>query len=84
MINNEAVTKATLEAKEWEGELDDADLVAISGGALVNGPVFNGPLFTTRDVFILGGNGSGGFNETSHTHTHTNTNNDNNNNNNSI
>ncbi|KAF3887865.1 MULTISPECIES: hypothetical protein [Nostocales] len=35
MINNEAVTKVTQEVKEWEGELDDADLAAISGG----GPV---------------------------------------------
>ncbi|MEI2581938.1 hypothetical protein [Scytonema sp. PRP1] len=32
MVKNEAVTKATLEAKEWEGELDDADLTAVSGG----------------------------------------------------
>lgn len=33
MVKNEAVTKATLEAKEWEGELDDADLTAVSGGS---------------------------------------------------
>ena len=32
MVKNEAVTEATLEAKEWEGELDDADLTAVSGG----------------------------------------------------
>ncbi|KAB8320434.1 hypothetical protein SD81_002195 [Tolypothrix campylonemoides VB511288] len=34
MIKNEGV-KATLEAKEWEGELDDADLTAVSGGGVV-------------------------------------------------
>lgn len=34
MIKNEAA-KATLEAKGWEGELDDADLKAVSGGGAV-------------------------------------------------
>ncbi|GAA6619526.1 hypothetical protein [Scytonema sp. NUACC26] len=33
MVKNEAVTETTLEAKEWEGELDDADLIAVSAGA---------------------------------------------------
>ncbi|MFL9455856.1 hypothetical protein AB0758_32855 [Tolypothrix bouteillei VB521301_2] len=32
MVKNEAVTEAILEAKEWEGELDDAHLMAVSGG----------------------------------------------------
>ena len=43
MIKNEAVTKATLETKEWEGELDDAELTSVSGGALpVVGPLIAG------------------------------------------
>jgi hypothetical protein len=39
MIKNEAVTEATLETKEWEGELDDAELITVSGGILESVPV---------------------------------------------
>ena len=52
MINNEAATKATLEAKEWEGELDDADLAAVSGGAL---PLVGGLVQTVSGLPVVGG-----------------------------
>ncbi|BAY44846.1 hypothetical protein SAMD00079811_24480 [Scytonema sp. HK-05] len=56
MIKNEAVTKATLETKEWEGELDDAELTTVSGGLDVPivGGVVNTVVDTASNVPVVG------------------------------
>ncbi|KAF3887866.1 MULTISPECIES: hypothetical protein [Nostocales] len=69
---------------DWElsDELDDADLEAIRGGFLLNGP-----LFSIGEINILSGIGSqnGGYNTTSNTQTaYTSVNNTNTNNTNTI
>lgn len=50
MIKNEAVTEATLETKEWEGELDDAELTTVSGGLLGDLPIVGGAVTTVVDT----------------------------------
>lgn len=66
---------------ELSDELDDADLLAINGGALFSGPLLNGPLLSFGSISIFNESGSfnGGYNEATHTHTNTNNNNNNSN-----